>query len=74
LHGFENSQDGTLNGVFGILMTIWSSAFIESWKRKEKVIRYYWAIEEASISKDDERTEQFKFSHLYNDISFNKEK
>jgi hypothetical protein len=70
----EKSVDGTLNGVYGIFLTLWSTAFIESWKRKEKVIKYYWAIDEDTIAKSDERTDQFKFNNFYNDVTSNKEK
>lgn len=73
-HSLDKSVDGTLNAVYGIFLTLWSTAFIESWKHKEKVIKYYWAIDHDTIEKSDERTDQFKFSNFYNDVTSNKEK
>ena len=73
-HSLDKSVDGTFNGIYGIFLTLWSTAFVESWKRKEKVIKYYWAIDDATIEKSDERKDQFKFSNFYNDVTLDKEK
>jgi anoctamin-10 len=56
-HDLDRAADGSLNAVFGILLSLWSTAFIESWKHKEKVIKFYWAVEKKTIEKDDERTD-----------------
>ena len=72
-HGsFIQAHDGLLNGFYGILLTIWSTCFIESWKRKEEIIRHFWANEKEAAMVDDERTDQFLYKNVYDDISFNK--
>ena len=73
-NSLDNSQDGTLNGIFGIFLTIWSSFFIESWKHKEKIIRHHWCIEQGDLQSSDERKEEFVFKNVYDDLSFNKVK
>ena len=43
-NGIE-SFDSSLSFIFGIFTALWSAAFIESWKKTEKIIIYYWAID-----------------------------
>jgi len=31
-HDLDRAADGSLNAVFGIFLTLWSTAFVESWK------------------------------------------
>jgi hypothetical protein len=38
-------------------MTIGSSLFIESWREKQKVIQFFWALDADVVDKDDERAE-----------------
>ena len=37
--------DTPYNAVFGIFITFWATCFVESWKRKQKVIQYLWSCE-----------------------------
>ena len=66
------SFDTSLSFFFGIFTAIWSSAFIESWRRKERIIQFFWAINKEMIQRDDERSNEFKYAIVYNDISFDK--
>ena len=72
-NGIE-SFDSSLTFIFGIFTALWSAAFIESWKKTERIIIYYWAVDEKMLKEDDEREEEFKYNHVYNNISFRKMK
>lgn len=58
--------DTVMNPVYGLLVTFWASFFVESWKRKQKMIQFYWGCSDSSFSKVDERTEQFRYYKVYN--------
>jgi hypothetical protein len=64
--------DSSLSFIFGILTAIWSAAFIESWKKTERVIIHYWAVDKDMLKSDDERTEDFKYDIVFNNISSDK--
>jgi hypothetical protein len=66
--------DNISNAFFGIFVVIWSSFFVESWKDKQKIIKFFWALDSSVVAQDDERAEDFKYSRVYNDVTFGKEK
>lgn len=72
-NGIE-SFDSSLSFVFGIFTALWSAAFIESWKKTERIIIYYWAVDQKMLKSDDERKNEFNYNVVYNNISFNKQK
>ena len=51
--------DTDFNGVFGLVLAIWATCFLESWKRKQKTICYLWNCTNNSYSSADERKIQF---------------
>lgn len=48
--------DTDFNGAFGLILAIWATCFLESWKRKQVTICYLWNCSNNSYSKADERT------------------
>ena len=38
--------DTPWNYIYLILISVWSTVFVESWKRKQNTIKYLWALEE----------------------------
>ena len=60
-------MDTDANGPFGLFLVIWATCFVESWKRKQKTIQYYWNCSSNSFSKQDERTDDFLFYDNYNE-------
>lgn len=66
--------DSPYNGIYGIFVSIWSTMFIQSWKKKEKLIRFYWDIKPEDMQKDDERTDDFKFNMVFNELTQQKQK
>ena len=37
-NSFKDAIDTDMNGLFGILLSIWATCFLESWRRKQKII------------------------------------
>ena len=71
---FKESLDSPLNGVYGIFIAIWATAFVESWQRKQKTIQYIWGCSDSSYSPLDERDNQFKFFFQFDDVTIKKTK
>jgi hypothetical protein len=63
-----------MNGIFGIFLSVWATCFLESWKRKQRNIQYYWNCGDASFSPQDERSDDFKFYFFYNEDTDSLEK
>jgi hypothetical protein len=63
-----------MNGLFGIFLSVWATCFLESWKRKQRNIQYYWNCGDASFSPQDERADDFKFYFFYNEDTDSLEK
>ena len=63
----KGALDSNMNGVFGLLVAIWATLFVESWKRKQRTIQYLWACSDKSFSPIDERTDKFKYLTVYNE-------
>mmetsp|Transcript_28020 Transcript_28020/g.42372 ORF Transcript_28020/g.42372 Transcript_28020/m.42372 type:complete len:133 (-) Transcript_28020:1885-2283(-) len=38
LRDYKAALDSEWNGVFGLLVALWATCFVESWKRKQKAI------------------------------------
>lgn len=61
--------DTEYNAVYGILIAMWATVFVESWKRNEAWLRYYWDNnDEGQNTKEDER-EEYHFYRFYNQVS-----
>jgi hypothetical protein len=56
-----------MNGVYGLIVAIWATLFVISWKRKQKMIQHIWSCQNNAFSKIDERKDEFKFFNVYND-------
>jgi len=63
-----------VNALIGLLITVWATLFVESWKRKQRTIQYLWNCKDISFSRQDERDETFKFYEVYNHRTGNIEK
>jgi len=66
--------DNEFNGLYGLFLSIWSTMFIQSWKKKQEMIQFYWNISEDMIKKDDERVEDFKYNLVFNEVTLDKQK
>lgn len=66
--------DNEFNGLYGLFLSIWSTMFIQSWKKKQEMIRFYWNISDEMVKKDDERAEDFKFNLVFNEVTLDKQK
>jgi len=71
---FSGAIDTSMNGVFGIFLSVWATCFLESWKRKQRNIQYYWNCGDNSFSPQDERSDDFKFYFFYNEDTDSLEK
>jgi hypothetical protein len=71
---YKESLDSPLNGIYGIFIAIWATAFVESWQRKQKTIQYIWGCSDSSYSPLDERDNKFKYFYQFNDKTLKKEK
>ena len=69
LQDWKAALDTEYNGVFGLLVALWASFFVESWKRKQKYIQHIWNCSDKSFSKVDEREDEFKYYSRYNEIT-----
>jgi hypothetical protein len=69
----SKSIDTTTNGIFGLIVAIWATLFLESWKQKQRTIQYLWNCSDISYSKADERDE-FKYYEIYNEVTDKVEK
>lgn len=45
----EHALDTPYNNLFGLFVTFWAVCFVESWKRKQKMIQYLWSCEDKSF-------------------------
>lgn len=68
------SLDTQVNGIFGFVVALWAAIFLESWKRKQRTIQYLWNCSESAFSRADERTEEFSYYTIYNEITDQLEK
>ena len=66
--------DNEFNGIYGLFLSIWSTLFIQSWKKKQEMIIFYWNLSEEMVKKDDERTSDFKFNMVFNETTKNIQK
>ena len=67
--------DTPLNYLYLIAISVWSTVFVESWKRKQNTIKYLWALEEKrhNIKKSVKR-EQKNAEYVVERISGQKRK
>ena len=73
-YNLQVAIDSSMNAAFGFFLTIGASLFIESWRKTQAIIKYMWALDAHIMQKNDERTEDFQFSLIYNDVTHRKEK
>ena len=66
---WDLTLDNKINAVYAIFVAIWASLFTVSWTNKETIISFLWQAEGDIVDKDDERTEEFKFNWVFNDIT-----
>lgn len=64
---FKVALDSELNAIFGLGVAFWATVFVESWKRTQRTIQFLWGCSDNSFSKQDERTDDFKFYEIFND-------
>ena len=63
---FSRAIDLPTNGIFGLLIALWSTVFVESWKRTETRITYLWNCTDQHFDSKDERDEEFLFFKYFN--------
>lgn len=66
--------DSKYNGIYGFFVSIWSSIFIASWRKKQAAINFYWDVDRGELDKEDERVDEFKSNLVYNFLTQTKEK
>ena len=71
---FKVALDSELNAIFGLGVAFWATIFVESWKRTQRKIQFLWACSDNSFSKQDERTDDFKYYEIFNDQTYQIEK
>lgn len=71
---FKVALDSELNAIFGLGVAFWATIFVESWKRTQRTIQFLWGCSDNSFSKQDERTDDFKFYDIFNDQTYQIEK
>jgi len=37
--------DSEFNGYFGIFLTIWSTVFVETWRKREAMLVFEWDLQ-----------------------------
>ena len=57
LPSYYASVDSYWNYLYVVVLGLWSTIYIESWKRKQNTLKYMWASEQrlADIAKEDAR-------------------
>lgn len=57
--------DSVYNGLFGILVSIWATVFVESWKHKQQTLIHLWDLDSIQeILKNDEM-KKYKYVNSY---------
>ena len=46
----EHAIDTDMNGLYGIFIAVWASCFLESWRKKQEILRYVWNCSDCSFS------------------------
>ena len=57
--------DSELNGVFCLLMAIWATIFVETWKKRERALLFDWDLEVVKFKDQGNVRRQFKFVKAY---------
>lgn len=60
------AKDSKYNAILGLLIALWATIFVESWKRVQKRITYMWNCSDKSFDKKDEREEDFLYYNFFN--------
>ena len=61
--------DTEFNAIYGIIVALWATVFVESWKNNQARLQYYWDCDpEGEYNAADER-EEFVFYRFYNEVS-----
>ena len=59
--------DTPWNNLLGVLLAIWASLFVESWRAKERKLMFEWDMDTpADFLGNDEREGQYKYQNEYN--------
>ena len=64
---WQEALDSPMNGVYGLIVALWATLFVISWKRKQKMIQHIWCCQNNAFSKIDERKDEFKYYNTFND-------
>jgi hypothetical protein len=43
-HDMEKSIDNSINCIFAVVLCLWSSVFVENWKKKQEKLVFLWDI------------------------------
>lgn len=57
-------MDSPWNCLYSLWMAVWSTVFVEAWKRRESEIRHMWNMEGFSTQKNQEARYAFKTETL----------
>lgn len=63
---FLQALDTPLNAIYGLIVSFWATIFVESWKRKQTMIQFFWGASDSSYSNVDERKVEFRYYSIYN--------
>lgn len=63
---FLKALDTPLNAIYGLIVSFWATFFVESWKRKQKMIQFFWGCNDTTFSQVDERKVEFRYYNIYN--------
>ena len=44
-HDLDKGIDSAWNGVFAVFLAVWSTVFVESWKKKQNRLIYEWDMD-----------------------------
>ena len=61
----DTSIDTQWNAVYGILLAIWSSVFVEEWRNKEKQLVHTWDLEGQKTLIMNDETKSYKYNYEY---------
>lgn len=61
------SIDTEYNGLYGLFLAIWSSIFVEGWRRKQNRMIFEWDMKSLEdVLQNDERKGKYHYMSQYN--------
>jgi hypothetical protein len=58
--------DSSYNGIFGIIVSLWATAFVESWRKKETYLIHAWDLDSVQEVLKNDECKEFKYEMVYN--------